>query len=99
MKLLFTSDPATLSPAMRRLALLSARFACGLAPLLLLGLVGAAVAHFFFEVGNYPEPRHRYAVGALFLFLFAPVVGAIWIFARQRVRELRAATPPQEDAS
>lgn len=88
-----------MSPAMRRLALLPVRFACWVAPLLLLGLVGAAVAHFFFEVGNYPEPRHRYAVGALFLFLFAPVVAAIWIFARQRVRELRAATPPKEEKS
>jgi len=79
-----------MSPATRRLALFGARVACWIAPLLLCGFLGAALAHFLFEVGNYPEPRTRYAVGALFLFLFAPVTGAIWYLARQRLRELGA---------
>lgn len=96
---LLTQDPATMSPPTRRLALLGARLACWTAPLLLLGFVGAAAAHFLFEVGNYPEPRARYAVGSLFLFLFAPVVAAIWFFARQRVRELQAAMAPKEENS
>ena len=96
---LFTQDPATMSPTTRRLALLGARLACWTAPLLLLGFVGAAAAHFLFEVGNYPEPRARYAVGSLFLFLFAPVTGAIWYLARQRRRELRAAVSSAEDKS
>ena len=96
---LITRDPTSMSPTTRRLALLSARLACWTAPLLLIGLLGAAGAHFFLEVGNYPEPRARYAVGSLFLFLFAPVTGAIWHLARQRVRELRAPVPPAEDKS
>ncbi|MCW5550397.1 MAG: hypothetical protein KIT44_15650 [Opitutaceae bacterium] len=96
---LLTQDPTTMKPTKRRLALLGARLACWTAPLLLLGLMGAAVAHFFFEVGNYPEPRARYAVGSLFLFLFAPVTGAIWYLARQRRRELRAAVSSTEEKS
>lgn len=74
---------------MRRLSLLSARAACWIAPVMLAGFVAVALAHFFFEVGNYPEPRARYAVGALFLCLFAPVAGAIWYFARQRAQALQ----------
>lgn len=96
---LLTQDSATMSPTTRRLALLGARLACLTAPLLLLGFVGAAAAHFLFEVGNYPEPRARYAVGSLFLFLFAPVTGAIWYLARQRLRELRAAGSATEEKS
>lgn len=96
---LLAQDPVTMSPTIRRLALLGARVACWIAPLLLTGLTGAAVAHFFFEVGNYPEPRARYAVGALFLFFFAPVVGAIWYLARQRLRELRTAGSATEEKS
>jgi hypothetical protein len=96
---LLTRDPATMSSTTRRLALLGARVACWIAPLLLLGLVGAAIAHFFFGVGNYPDPRARFAVGALFLFLFAPVTGAIWYLARQRLRELRAAVSATEEKS
>jgi hypothetical protein len=38
-------------------------------------------------------------VGALFLFLFAPVTGAIWYLARQRLRELRAAVSATEEKS
>jgi hypothetical protein len=96
---LLTRDPATMSPTTRRLALFGARVACWIAPLLLLGFVGAAAVHFLFEVGNYPEPRARYAVGSLFLFLFAPVTGGIWHLARQRVRELRAAVSSTEEKS
>lgn len=88
-----------MSPTTHRFALLGARVACWIAPLLLTGLTGAALAHFFFEAGNYPEPRARHAVGALFLFLFAPVMGAIWYLARQRVRELRAAGIATEGGS
>lgn len=93
---LLTRDPAALTPTERRLALMGARLACWTAPLLVLGFLGAAVAHFVFEVGNYPEPRARYAVGALFLFLFAPVAGAIWYLARQRRRELQRAKHAEE---
>lgn len=96
---LLLQDPATMSPRTRRLARFGARVACWLAPLLLVGFVGAAVAHFLFEVGNYPEPRARYAVGSLFLFLFAPVTGAIWYLARQRLRDLRAAGSATEEKS
>lgn len=96
---LLTRDPATLSPTTRRLALLGARLACWTAPLLFLGFVGAAVAHFLFEVGNYPEPRARYAVGSLFLFLFAPVTGVIWHLARQRRRDLQAAKTAEGKSS
>jgi hypothetical protein len=88
---LLTRDPVTLSPTTRRLAVLGARLACWISPLLLLGFLGASAAHFLFEVGSYTEPRSRYAVGSLFLFLFAPVTGAIWYLSRQRLRELRAA--------
>ncbi len=77
-----------MSPTLRRLALFSARTACWIALVMCGVLVGAAVAHFFFEVGNYPEPRARYAVGSLFLFLFAPVTGVIWYLARRRVKTL-----------
>ncbi len=94
---LFFPDPDTLSPAQRRLALVGARAACVLAPVMMAGLLGAVVAHFFFEVGNYPEPRARYAVGALLLFLFVPVTGAIWYFARGLVRELRAEEKKSEE--
>lgn len=87
---LFFSDPREMSPSVRRFALFAARAASWIAPLLLLGMVGAALAHFFLEVGNYPEPKHRQAVGALFLCLFAPVTGAIWYLARQRLRQLKA---------
>jgi len=87
---LLIRDPATMSPTMRRLALFGARSACWIAPLMLLGLVVAAGAHFFFEVGNYPDARSRHLVGALFLGLFAPVVGVIWYLARRRLRALRA---------
>ncbi len=96
---LLTQDPATMSPTTRRLALLGARLACWTAPVLQLGLVGVAVAHFFFKVGNYPEPRSRYAVGALFLFLFAPVTGVIWHLARRRLQQLRAAVSATEEKS
>jgi len=96
---LLTRDPATMSPPTRRLALLGARLACWTAPLLLLGLLGAAGAHFFFEVGNYPEPRARHAAGSLFLLLFAPVTGALWYLARRRLRELRAAVSAAEEKS
>ncbi|MCC6414328.1 MAG: hypothetical protein IT582_00240 [Opitutaceae bacterium] len=80
----------------RKLSLVAARAACWIAPVMVAGFTGVALAHFFFEVGNYPEPRARYAVGALFLFLFAPVTGAIWYFARQRVRALGPAAPSSE---
>ena len=79
-------NPDKLSPAKRRLALVGGRAACGLAPVMMAGLLGAAVAHFFFEVGNYAEARTRYAVGLLLLFLFVPVTGGIWYFARRLVR-------------
>lgn len=85
-----------MSPTKRRLALLAARLACGIAPVMVAGFTGVAVAHFFFEVGNYPEPRARYAVGSLFLGLFAPGTGAIWYFARQRVQALAATAPSSE---
>ena len=88
---LFLTDPRDMSPTVRRLALLGVRVACWFAPVMLIGLLGAAVAHFLFEVGNYPNERARYTVGSLFLFLFVPVVGAIWYFARQRRTELEAA--------
>lgn len=87
---LLIRDPATLSPTTRRLALLGARFACWIAPLMLLGLVVAAGAHFFFEVGNYPDARSRHLVGAVFLGLFAPIVGVIWYLARRRQRSFHA---------
>lgn len=87
------SDPRELSPAMRRWALFAARAACWTAPLMMAVMVVVALAHFFGEVGNYPEPGHRRAVGALFLFLFAPVTGLIWYLARRRVKELRGCEP------
>lgn len=97
MRDLLFRDPVTMSPTARRLALLGASLACRIAPLLLLGLLGAAAAHFFFEVGNYPDARSRHLVGALFLFLFCPVAGAIWYLSRRRMRALRA-TPPAREA-
>lgn len=75
-------------PATRRIALISARVACWIAPALLLGIVGFALAHIFFEVGNYPDTRSRRLVGTLFLGVFAPVVGTIWYLARLRRRAL-----------
>jgi hypothetical protein len=83
-------DPEELSPAMRKWALFFARVVTWFAPVLMTAWVGVAVAHFFFEVGNYPEARARQAVGALFLFLFLPVTGAIWFFAREQIKALRA---------
>lgn len=90
MKILFTQDPAEMSPTTRWLALLGARLASWIAPVMLIVLLGVAAAHFLFEVGNYPRPRARYAVGSLFLFFFAPLTGAIGYLARQRARELAA---------
>ena len=79
-----------MTPRIRGLALLAARVACVTAPLLFLGLLATGVAHFAFEAGNYPEPKHRHTAGALFLFVFAPTTLAIAFFARRRLRELKA---------
>lgn len=87
---LLLRNPGSLSPAARRLSLLGTRFACIIAPLLLLGFLGAAAAHFFFEVGNYPDARSRRLVGALFLSLFSPFAAAIWHLARLRRKQLAA---------
>lgn len=76
-----------------KLTLLSAKMCCRLAPVMALGLFGAAMAHFFFGVGNYPDQSARNAVGALFLCFFFPVALAIWAMARQRVKQLTAARP------
>jgi hypothetical protein len=83
-------DPEQMPPLLRRVAMLSARAACILAPLLAFGVSGAGVAHLFFEVGNYPDPASRKAVGALFLCLFAPVSLVIWWMAHRQVKRLRS---------
>jgi hypothetical protein len=74
-----------------KLTLVSAKICCRLAPVLALGMFGTAMAHFFLGVGNYPDQSARNAVGGLFLCLFFPVVLAIWVMARQRVKQLTAA--------
>ncbi len=84
-------DPARLPPTARRLAWLSARAASLLAPILALVCAVAGVVHLVADVGNYPEPRHRQAVGLLFLVVFTPVTIGIYLLARKRARVLAAA--------
>lgn len=53
-------------------------------------LAGVGLAHFLFEVGNYPEPRARFTVGLLLLLVFVPATALIWYLARRRVQVLTA---------
>jgi hypothetical protein len=95
---LFATDPARLSPRLRRLALLAARFARVVSLVLFTAFIIAALVHFFTGLGNYPEPRHRHAVGALFLCIFAPATLGLHLLARRRVRVLEAfASAPRSD--
>ena len=82
-------EPHKMPPTLLRIALACTR--CGAVIALILAAVFATVgfSHFLLAIGNYPEPRHRHTVGALFILQLAPVAILLHFLARRRIRQLR----------
>src|SRR5690606_16354417 len=88
---MFQTDPAKMSPRMRRIALFAAQIASVNPRLMCAGFIIAGFVLIFYEVGNFETANARHGVAVLF-FLLAVVVLAIGVVAKARIRKIQRLT-------